>query len=39
MRGKFIQEYWGKQTKTLKHGLGSIKEIKMLNKENFISKF
>lgn len=38
VRGKFIQEYWGKQTKTLKHGLGSIKEIKMLNKENFISK-
>tara|TARA_B100000989_G_scaffold255083_1_gene203900 strand:- start:18411 stop:20135 length:1725 start_codon:yes stop_codon:yes gene_type:complete len=38
VRGKLIQEYWGKQTKTLKHGLGSIKEIKMLNKENFISK-
>ena len=38
LRGKLIQEYWGKQTKTLKHGLGSIKEIKMLNKENFISK-
>ena len=38
VRGKFIQEYWGKQTKTLKHGLGSIKEIKMLNKEKFISQ-
>ena len=38
VRGKLIQEYWGKQTKTLKHGMGSIKEIKMLNKENFIFK-
>ena len=35
-RGKIIQEYWGKQIKTLHHGLGSIKETKILNKENFI---
>tara|TARA_Y100000294_G_scaffold169045_1_gene179767 strand:- start:2065 stop:3798 length:1734 start_codon:yes stop_codon:yes gene_type:complete len=35
-RGKIIQEYWGKQIKTLNHGLGSIKETKILNKENFI---
>ena len=32
VRGKVIQEYWGKQTRTLKHGMGSIKEIKMLKK-------
>ena len=38
VRGKLIQEYWGKQTRTLKHGMGSIKEIKMLKKEKFIFK-
>ena len=38
VRGKVIQEYWGKQTRTLKHGMGSIKEIKMLKKEKFIFK-
>ena len=38
LRGKLIQEFWGKQTRTLKHGMGSIKEIKILNKENFIIK-
>jgi len=37
MRGKLIQEFWGKQTRTLKHGIGSIKEIKILSKENFIT--
>ena len=35
-RGKVIQEFWGKQIQTLNHGLGSIKENKILNKENFI---
>ena len=35
-RGKKIQEFWGKQIQTLNHGLGSIKENKILNKENFI---
>ncbi len=38
LRGKLIQEFWGKQTRTLKHGMGSIKEIKILNKENFMIK-
>ena len=38
VRGKLIQEYWGKQTRTLKHGMGSIKEIKILKKEKFIFK-
>ncbi len=37
MRGKLIQEFWGRQTRTLKHGIGSIKEIKILSKENFIT--
>ena len=36
LRGKIIQEYWGKQTRTLKDGMSSIKEIKILNKEKFI---
>ena len=35
-RGQKIQEYWGNQIKTINHGLGSIKENKILNKENFI---
>ena len=38
LRGKLIQEFWGKQTRALKHGMGSIKEIKILNKENFMIK-
>ena len=38
LRGKLIQEFWGKQIRTLKHGMGSIKEIKILNKENFMIK-
>jgi len=36
IRGKKIQEYWGKQIKVLNHALGSIKQIKILNKENFM---
>jgi len=35
-RGKRIQEYWGKQIKGLNHALGSIKETKILNKEEFM---
>ena len=38
LRGKLIQEFLGKQTRALKHGMGSIKEIKILNKENFMIK-
>tara|TARA_B100001142_G_scaffold317589_1_gene358722 strand:+ start:243 stop:1997 length:1755 start_codon:yes stop_codon:yes gene_type:complete len=36
-RGRKIQEYWGKQIKALNHGLGSIKQTKILNKEKFMS--
>ena len=35
-RGERIQEYWGRQIKALNHALGSIKEIKILNKEKFM---
>ena len=35
-RGKIIMKFWEKQIKTLNHGLGTIKEIKILNKEKFI---
>lgn len=36
LRGKIIQDYWGKQIKTIGHGLGSIKQTKILNKEKYI---
>ena len=33
---KIVQEFMGKLIKTINHGLGSIKETKILNKENYI---
>ena len=36
LRGKLIQEYWAKQIKAISHGLGSIKQTKILNKEKFM---
>ena len=35
-RGKICQEFLGKLIKTVNHGIGSIKETKILNKENYI---
>ena len=36
IRGQKIQDYWGKQIKALNHGIGSIKQVKILNKEKFM---
>ena len=36
IRGILIQQYWAKQIKTISQGIGSIKETKILNKENFV---
>jgi ATP-binding cassette subfamily C protein len=36
IRGKKIQDFWGKQIKALNHGIGSIKQVKILNKEKFM---
>ncbi len=35
-RGKICQEFLAKLIKTVNHGIGSIKETKILNKENYI---
>ena len=36
IRGQKIQDFWGKQIKALNHGIGSIKQVKILNKEKFM---
>ena len=35
-RGKIIQDYWARQIKSLTHSIGSIKQIKILDKKNFM---
>ncbi len=36
IRGKIIQDFWARQIKSLNHGIGSIKQIKILGKQNFM---